>query len=112
MPNHLNENSDQSDRNFAKGSWWLVHAYLLFPPAVPTGSLDMSSDASLGAGKARIRQVASLPHAWLPGWAVKDGEMLHSWGPKNTLLFLCYSEFSVRIQMSTAEAKASVISSI
>jgi len=48
MPNHLNANSDQSDRNFAKGSWWLVHGNLLFPPAIPTGSLDMSCDASLG----------------------------------------------------------------
>jgi len=101
MPNHLNENSDQSDRNFAKGSWWLVHAYLLFPPAVPTGSLDMSSDASLGAGKARIRQVASLPHAWLPGWAVKDGEMqaLHSWGPKNIVFDFFLMLFRVQCSL-------------
>jgi len=53
------------------------------------------------AGKARIRQVASLPHAWLPGWAVKDGDMqaLHSWGPKNTVFDFFLMLFRVQCSL-------------
>jgi hypothetical protein len=91
------------------GSWWLVPADVLFPPAVPNRRLTALDRPSERPG--RIRQVASLPYRHAETRA--DLCTPHSWGPKSDAFFSCCSEFSVRLQLSTCwGTKASTISAL